>query len=181
MAGMPQPYTGVADNVTLKECLSLTLAAEAGRDSHDGARMKGAELQDRLPQLRPWETTLLTITQFEQAFRSYQTSEDRSCGSASPSAALVGRDDEATPHPTAESRRHLFGGRRVNRRPDSSDAVCREAGRLSMLVDQIFAWGSVNAVDLVISDIAMDPLNVRPQITQYVARSLRRAFQLVCT
>lgn len=43
------------------------------------------------------------------------------------------------------------------------DLICRNAGFFSMLSYHIFAWRDVHAVELVIGNIALHPLNFRTE------------------
>src|SRR3546814_3829646 len=59
------------------------------------------------------------------------------------------------------------------------DAVGGEARGLGMPPDEILARRAVDAVDLVVGNVAMDPLDFRAQVPQHAARALRRALEVV--
>ena len=48
----------------------------------------------------------------------------------------------------------------------------RKARRFGMLADQLFTGCTVDAVNLVLRDIAMDPLDIGAELAQHVARRL---------
>ena len=72
----------------------------------------------------------------------------------------------------------LFGRGRIDDVAHLRDAVGRKAGVLRMLPDQLGIGRAVDAVDLVIGDVAMDPLDVGSHILEHAAGLLRRALQL---
>src|SRR5687768_2588855 len=76
------------------------------------------------------------------------------------------------------ARGRLFRGGRVDHRLDLDDLVGREASALRMLADDVFARRAINAVDLVFGDIAVDPLDLRPELAQDLARGLRGHLQV---
>ena len=71
------------------------------------------------------------------------------------------------------------GTRRVDHGTDLSDAVGREAAVVRVLLDQIFARGRVNAIDLVAGDVRMDPLDIGPELIENAARLLRSGHQVI--
>src|SRR3954469_15755358 len=75
----------------------------------------------------------------------------------------------------------LLGGGRIDRRADLRNAVSGEAGRLGVLPDQILARRAVDAIDLIVGDVGMDPLDLGPELAQHAARALRGALQIVRT
>src|SRR3546814_1846792 len=50
-----------------------------------------------------------------------------------------------------------------------------------MLADHILVRGAVNAVDLVVGHIAVDPLDLRAEIAEHVATGLRRILEVCCS
>ena len=72
----------------------------------------------------------------------------------------------------------LFGGGRIDHRPDPGDAVGGEARRFRVLADQLLARRAVNAVDLVVGDVGMDPLDFRPELAENRAGALRRTLEV---
>src|SRR5690349_12056086 len=42
-----------------------------------------------------------------------------------------------------------------------------------MLADHFLVWRTVYAIELVVGDVAVDPLNLRPEFPEHVTRSLR--------
>jgi hypothetical protein len=55
------------------------------------------------------------------------------------------------------------GGRRIDHLPHFSDLRGRKAADLSVLPDDGLILGEINAKSLIVSDIALDPLNVRTE------------------
>src|SRR5207237_9975980 len=80
-------------------------------------------------------------------------------------------------------RRHavsaLFGGRGIDDALDLGDLVGGETALLRVLAHHLLARGEVHAVDLVAGDVALHPLDLRPQTLEHVARFLRDCLQLV--
>src|SRR6185436_6833941 len=58
---------------------------------------------------------------------------------------------------------HLCGW--INNLLDFRDAVCREAASLSVRSNHCFVLGNIDAVDLVPSDVAVQPLNLRAELS----------------
>jgi hypothetical protein len=54
----------------------------------------------------------------------------------------------------------LLRGCRIDQRPNSRDSVGREAALLGMLTYRVFIGGHVNAVDFVVRDVTVNPLNL---------------------
>src|SRR4051794_38533034 len=57
-------------------------------------------------------------------------------------------------------------GRRVDDCPDLVDGVDGEAAASPVLADELLVRGQVEAGDGVVGDIAVDPLDVRPEVSQ---------------
>src|SRR4028119_1235044 len=73
-----------------------------------------------------------------------------------------------------------FRGGRVYDRADLRDLVGREAALLGVLADHILVRGDVGAVDLVVRNLALDPLYLRSHVVEDVAGGLREPLQLLC-
>src|SRR3954453_22058966 len=71
-----------------------------------------------------------------------------------------------------------FGGGGVYNVLDLGDTVCRESAAGRVFADQIFVRSDIYAVDLIGRDIALDPLDLRPELLQDAARRLRYRLQL---
>ena len=56
----------------------------------------------------------------------------------------------------------LFSGCWINDRPNLRDAIGRKSTHLRMFAYGIFIRSNVYAIDFVIGDIALHPLNLRP-------------------
>src|SRR5205085_3475234 len=69
--------------------------------------------------------------------------------------------------------RRLFRGRRIDDRSDLVDLIGGKAAALGMLADQILVGGAIDAINLVVGDVAVDPLDLRPEITEDGAGGLR--------
>ena len=64
---------------------------------------------------------------------------------------------------------HLLCRRRVNHRSHLGDAIGRKASLFRVFPNCGFAGGDVHAVDLVIGDVAVEPLDLRPHALEHVA------------
>ena len=53
----------------------------------------------------------------------------------------------------------------INNLLDFRDAVCREAASMSVRSNHCFVLGNIDAVDLVPSDVAVQPLNLRAELS----------------
>ena len=53
----------------------------------------------------------------------------------------------------------------INNLLDFRDAVCREAASLSVRSNHFFVLGNIDAVDFVPSDVAVQPLNLRAELS----------------
>ena len=93
--------------------------------------------------------------------------------------ALCSAHAELEPAADARSARRLgfrlvgFSGGRVDDRSDLTDLVGRESAEFGMLPDEIFVRRDVDAVDLVISDIALKPLDFGSKLVQHGTGGLR--------
>src|SRR6266702_7541775 len=61
---------------------------------------------------------------------------------------------------------------RINDSSHFGHAIGRKAALLRMLTHQVFTWRDVNTVDLVVGDVALDPLKLRPELLLDAARFL---------
>src|SRR6266404_5921679 len=68
---------------------------------------------------------------------------------------------------------------RIDDRLYFGDAIGREAPLLGMVAHHLFIWRDVDAINLVVGDIALQPLNLWPEISEHSARFLRDRLQLV--
>ncbi len=59
------------------------------------------------------------------------------------------------------------------------DLVGGEAALLGVFADQVRTRRCINAIDLIVSYVAVDPLNVVSKFMQHAARFCRRSAQLV--
>ena len=59
-----------------------------------------------------------------------------------------------------------FCCRRINDLPDFGNPISRKPTLLRVLSHQRFIRGNVDTIDLVIGDVALDPLNLRAEILQ---------------
>jgi hypothetical protein len=62
------------------------------------------------------------------------------------------------------------GGRRIDHLPHLSDLRGRKATDLSVLSDDRLVLGEINAKSLIVSNIALDPLDVRTEPVQHLVR-----------
>src|SRR3954453_578317 len=98
------------------------------------------------------------------------------------SAALIARVVRLLPRPRWNKSpprlrlSPLLRSRRVNRRADAGDLVRRETGGFGVLANEVLARRPVDAVDLVVGDVAVHPLNVRAEISNDGTGPLRRPF-----
>ena len=63
----------------------------------------------------------------------------------------------------------LFGRRRVDYRFDFRDFVGGKPALAGVFTDQCFIGRAIDTVNLVASDITVDPLDLRPQSVQHTA------------
>jgi hypothetical protein len=73
-----------------------------------------------------------------------------------------------TSHRAAHDSRRC--GRRIDHLPHLSDFRSRKATDLSVLPDDGLVPGEINAKSLIVSDIALDPLDVRTEPVQHLVR-----------
>ena len=66
-----------------------------------------------------------------------------------------------------------FGGRRVDDVPHLRNAVRGEASLARVFAHHLFVGRDVDAVDLVVGDVALQPLNLGPEVAQHRAGLLR--------
>src|ERR1039457_4664068 len=59
------------------------------------------------------------------------------------------------------------------------DLVSREAALAGVFADQFFVGRDVHAIQLVIGDVTLDPLNRRSEVAENATRGLRNALELV--
>src|SRR3954454_18394754 len=78
-----------------------------------------------------------------------------------------------------ERHARLFRGRRVDHGADFADLVGRKAAALGMLADQVLVRRTVDAIDLVVRDIGMDPLNLRAEVAEDRTGGLRRHLEVL--
>src|SRR5208337_3663297 len=75
--------------------------------------------------------------------------------------------------------RVLFAGCGIEDRTDSRNGICRESALLSVLANCFLIRGDVDAVNLVVGDKALDPLNAGPNGLHHRAGLLRDGVQLI--
>src|SRR5579859_3092809 len=68
--------------------------------------------------------------------------------------------------------------RRVDDRRNLQHTVRREPPALCVHPDQIGVWSDIDARDLVLGDIALNPLDIGSELAQHTARLLRDGLQL---
>lgn len=73
----------------------------------------------------------------------------------------------------------LLRGCGINRRSNLRDAVGGKPALVGVLADRLFIRGYVDAVDIVVGDVALDPLNLRSHLSQNATRFLRYGMQLL--
>src|SRR4051812_32906396 len=86
------------------------------------------------------------------------------------SAALIARVVRLPPRPRWNKSPRLqasplLSGSRVDRRADAGDLVRRETCGFGVLANEVLARRPVDAVDLVVGDVAVHPLNFRAEIS----------------
>src|SRR6202042_3397758 len=79
---------------------------------------------------------------------------------------------------TAASLRRLFGGGGVYYGADLRDFVGGKAAGLCVLPYGVFVGSDVDAIDFVVGDIAVQPLDLRPHVAQDAAGCLGDSLQL---
>src|SRR5438477_3273484 len=77
------------------------------------------------------------------------------------------------------SLRSGFRRGRVDGFANLRDTVCREPSLPGMFADQFLVRGDVDAVDLVIRNVAVQPLDLGTELAQHAAGSLRDGGELV--
>src|SRR5207249_10125151 len=87
--------------------------------------------------------------------------------------------ERRTYSPPADPARALLGGGRVDHGAHRRDPVGREAAGLGVLPDELLAGRDVDAVDRVVRDIALDPLDLGTQRPQDLVRLLRDGLELL--
>ena len=75
--------------------------------------------------------------------------------------------------------RKLFRSHRIDHRADPRDTIGREAALLGMRLHGRLVGRVIDAVDLVVGDVTMDPLDLRSHAVQHAAGLLRDRFQFV--
>src|SRR4051812_48646253 len=74
---------------------------------------------------------------------------------------------------------HLgFGGGGIDDVLHLGDAVRRESSSHRVLADDVLIRSDIDTIDLVRRDVALDPLDLRPELLEYAARGLRYCLQL---
>src|SRR6267143_6736129 len=73
----------------------------------------------------------------------------------------------------------LLGRRRVDHRPNASDLVGREPSLLGVSPHGVLVRRDVHTVDLVIGDVALEPLDLRAHVLEDPARFLRNRLELL--
>ena len=91
-----------------------------------------------------------------------------------PSRAERGRH-----HRGCDKSAELLGCRRINLCGNSGDTIRRKASTLGVLQNQFFIRCDVNAVDLVVGHIAVDPLDLGTHLLEHAAGLLGDALQRV--
>ena len=89
------------------------------------------------------------------------------------------RAERGRHHRGCDKSAELLGCRRINLCGNSGDTIRRKASTLGVLQNQFFIRCDVNAVDLVVSHVAMDPLNVGSELIEGDAGPRRPGVQLV--
>src|SRR5229473_7729788 len=64
----------------------------------------------------------------------------------------------------------------VNNGFDLGDLICWEPTETSMLKHQLLIRSDVDAIELVVGHIALNPLNLRSHLVQHIAGSHRQGF-----
>src|SRR5438046_1214353 len=73
----------------------------------------------------------------------------------------------------------LFSRRGIDNRRDLGNLVGRKSTLPCVFANHLFIGGAVNAVDLVVRHITLDPLNLRSQVPEHSTRFLRNGVELV--
>ena len=55
---------------------------------------------------------------------------------------------------------------RVNETPYGGDTIGGNACKAGVLPNSVFVWREVNAIDLILGDVTVEPLNLRPHCFQ---------------
>src|SRR5688500_17573593 len=97
---------------------------------------------------------------------------------ALPSGSQGRRDEQPSRRPSATSGVTLGGGR-ADDGGDGRDLVGGATALGRVLPDHLLVGRHVHAVDLVGCHVALDPLDLRPQLLQHAARLLRDSAQLI--
>src|SRR5690242_17438112 len=72
----------------------------------------------------------------------------------------------------------LLRGRRIDHASHLRDLVRGKAPALRVLADHLLVWCAIDAVDLIVRNVAVDPLDLRPEVAKHVARGLRRGLEV---
>src|SRR5215204_3766584 len=80
--------------------------------------------------------------------------------------------------PASQADALFLRGGRVDNRFNLRDVVCRKAAAPRVLVDHFFTRRDVDAIEFIIRDVTLNPLNLRSHLIQNVAGSLRHRLQL---
>ena len=75
--------------------------------------------------------------------------------------------------------RSALGGGGVDDGLDGADRIGGESGVGGVATDQVFAWGDVDADDLVGRDVGVDPLNLGTEVSKDGAGGLRGCYELI--
>src|SRR6516225_8028916 len=76
-------------------------------------------------------------------------------------------------------RRIALGCRRVDYRAHARDAVSRKAAQLCMRAHCGFVWRDIDAIDFVVGDETLKPLDLRPHVLQDTTGLLRDRLQVL--
>src|SRR5580658_5734231 len=93
--------------------------------------------------------------------------------SEGPRLAEFERTGRAAEEQCLGSRSNGFGGSGIDDAADLRDAVGREAALARMLPYHLLVGRDVNAVNLVVGDVALQPLDLRAEIGEHRAGLLR--------
>src|SRR6266850_7138139 len=72
----------------------------------------------------------------------------------------------------------LLSGRGIDDRHDRRNAICGKAALLRVLPNRLFIWSDIDAINLVSSDVALQPLNLGTHPAQDATRLLRDCLEL---
>src|SRR6266849_801939 len=72
----------------------------------------------------------------------------------------------------------LFSGRGIDDRHDRRNAICGKAALLRVLPNRFLIWSDIDAINLVSSDVALQPLNLRTHLAEDATRLLRDCLEL---